>query len=243
MRAGHAGGLRGDRTRSMTAVQACCAAVSVALITSSTALRPWRLVSSVESRKDGVGRNTPSCPSIVTSSQTASWRTTPVLSTVVRWICSKSMSRPVGARARAGLPWSNRTNVPVCLWQTAIDLLDAGAPTTPGGLLHGDFHFGNLFWDADQVSGVIDWAETSWGPADHDVAHLCSDFAMLQGPLSAETFRSTYQLSGGRLTPTRTRRATGRSTASSASCPTLPASCLLYNLAGLTSARRDFDND
>lgn len=93
--------------------------------------------------------------------------------------------------------WTRRPEV----WQRAISLLDAGAPTTPSRLLHGDFHFGNLLWDVDQISGVIDWAETSWGPADHDVAHLCSDFAMLHGPLSAETFRSAYQLAGGCLDP------------------------------------------
>lgn len=87
------------------------------------------------------------------------------------------------------------------LWRRAIDLFSAGAPTTSDGLLHGDFHLGNLLWENDHVSGLIDWAETSWGPPDLDVAHLCSDFAMIHGATAAETFRSAYLHAGGHLDP------------------------------------------
>ncbi|HEX5334835.1 MAG TPA: phosphotransferase, partial [Propionicimonas sp.] len=91
--------------------------------------------------------------------------------------------------------WTTRPE----LWQTAINLRAAGAPSTPFGLLHRDFHLGNILWQGDTVSGLVDWAETSWGPADLDVAHLCSDFAMLHTTTGADAFREAYLRRGGRL--------------------------------------------
>jgi aminoglycoside/choline kinase family phosphotransferase len=91
--------------------------------------------------------------------------------------------------------WTSRP----ALWQRAIDLRAAGAPSTRFGLIHRDFHFGNILWQGASVSGLVDWAETSWGPADLDVAHLCSDFAMLHTTDGATAFRHAYQRSGGSL--------------------------------------------
>lgn len=93
--------------------------------------------------------------------------------------------------------WTGRPE----LWRHAIALGKTGAPPTPYGLLHRDFHFGNLLWEGDQISGLIDWAELSWGPPDLDVAHLCSDFAMLHDVGEAEAFRTAYVAQGGRLDP------------------------------------------
>ena len=93
--------------------------------------------------------------------------------------------------------WTSRP----ALWQRAIDLQAAGAPPTPFGLLHRDFHLGNILWQGDRVSGLIDWAEASWGPPDLDVAHLCSDFAMLHAVAGADAFREAYTRRGGRLEP------------------------------------------
>ena len=87
------------------------------------------------------------------------------------------------------------------LWQQAIDVWAAGPPPTPYGLLHRDFHLGNTLWQGDTVTGLIDWAETSWGPPDLDVAHICSDFAMLHTTADVETFRAAYLREGGRLDP------------------------------------------
>jgi aminoglycoside phosphotransferase (APT) family kinase protein len=87
------------------------------------------------------------------------------------------------------------------LWRQAIDVWSAGPPPTPYGLLHRDFHLGNTLWQGDTVTGLIDWAETSWGPPDLDVAHACSDFAMLHTIADAEAFRAAYVRQGGRLDP------------------------------------------
>jgi len=86
-------------------------------------------------------------------------------------------------------------------WRRAIDILNAGPPSTSQGLLHRDFHLDNTLWQGDGVSGLVDWAEASWGPSDLDVAHACSDFAMLHTTADGEAFRRAYLEQGGRLDP------------------------------------------
>lgn len=87
------------------------------------------------------------------------------------------------------------------LWYRAIKIKSPGSPPTPYGLLHRDFHLSNVLWQGDRLTGLIDWAETSWGPADFDVAHACSDFAMLHTVADALAFRTAYTRQGGRLDP------------------------------------------
>ena len=65
--------------------------------------------------------------------------------------------------------------------------------------MHRDFHPGNILWQGDRITGVIDWAETSWGPADLDVVHSCTNFAMLHDFASARAFLAAYRRHGGRL--------------------------------------------
>jgi aminoglycoside phosphotransferase (APT) family kinase protein len=87
------------------------------------------------------------------------------------------------------------------LWRQAIDRWRAGPPPTAYGLLHRDFHLSNVLCQGDTVTGLVDWAETSWGPPDLDVAHACADFAMLHTTADAEAFRAAYLRQGGRLEP------------------------------------------
>lgn len=93
--------------------------------------------------------------------------------------------------------WTSRPK----LWQRAIAIVRAGVPTTPSGLLHRDFHLGNVLWEDDTITGIVDWAETCWGPPDLDVAHLCSDVAMMHDPADAARVRTAYLRAGGRLDP------------------------------------------
>jgi hypothetical protein len=46
---------------------------------------------------------------------------------------------------------------------------------------------------------VIDWAETSWGPADLDVMHSRANFAILHDLDSAVAFSDAYRWHGGVL--------------------------------------------
>jgi Ser/Thr protein kinase RdoA (MazF antagonist) len=93
--------------------------------------------------------------------------------------------------------WSTRPR----LWAEAIERCRGPRPSTSQHLIHRDFHPGNTLWEHDRVSGLIDWAETSWGPSDLDVAHACSNFAMLHTVADAEAFTRAYEHRGGRLDP------------------------------------------
>lgn len=74
-------------------------------------------------------------------------------------------------------------------WAAAIDVIRKPAPPDEGRLLHRDFRPGNVLFDVPpprpagaRITGVVDWAATSWGPADLDVAHCSTNLALLHGP-------------------------------------------------------------
>ncbi len=79
------------------------------------------------------------------------------------------------------------------LWRQAFTMLDAEPPSYTGCFLHRDFHVSNLLWSGGEVAGVVDWVETSWGPAALDVAHVSTYLAMLRGPSVAHRFRTRHQ--------------------------------------------------
>ncbi len=72
-------------------------------------------------------------------------------------------------------------------------MLDQPPPSYEGAFLHRDFHLGNLLWQDGQVSGVVDWVETSWGPRALDVAHCSTYLAMLHDPEAAGPFTAAYR--------------------------------------------------
>ena len=78
------------------------------------------------------------------------------------------------------------------LWERGFDELEQPAPAYVGTFLHRDFHLGNVLWKDGQVSGVVDWVETSWGPAYLDVAHASTYLAMLHGIEAAAKFADAY---------------------------------------------------
>ncbi|MPY55145.1 alpha/beta fold hydrolase [Streptomyces acidicola] len=87
-------------------------------------------------------------------------------------------------------------------WDRAVDVIRRAAPAYEGCFLHRDFHPGNvLFTGAGEtlrITGVVDWVETSWGPADLDVAHCSTALALLHGPEHGLGFRARYEARGGR---------------------------------------------
>jgi aminoglycoside phosphotransferase (APT) family kinase protein len=103
------------------------------------------------------------------------------------------------ARAEKQLvpPWSRAD---VC-YAEAFARINAPAPPYRRTFLHRDYHPGNVLWDRGEVSGVVDWVETSTGPADLDVAHCVSNLAGLHGVDAAAAFRSAYVDAGGVLDP------------------------------------------
>jgi Ser/Thr protein kinase RdoA (MazF antagonist) len=80
------------------------------------------------------------------------------------------------------------------------------APPYEGRFLHRDFHPGNVLFDVPpprpegaRISGVVDWAAVSWGPADLDVAHCSTNLALLHGPEWGLRFAEAYEEAGGML--------------------------------------------
>ncbi|MFF0088831.1 alpha/beta fold hydrolase [Streptomyces canus] len=87
------------------------------------------------------------------------------------------------------------------LWERAVDVIRQDPPPYEGRFLHRDFHPGNVLFTgagADlRISGVVDWVETSWGPADLDVAHCSTALALLHGPEHGLAFGQRYEAHGG----------------------------------------------
>ncbi|AYC40456.1 phosphotransferase family protein [Streptomyces griseorubiginosus] len=50
-----------------------------------------------------------------------------------------------------------------------------------------------------RVTGVVDWVQNSWGPADLDVAHCSTNLALLHGPAWGLRFAEAYEEAGGVL--------------------------------------------
>ncbi|UUZ57827.1 aminoglycoside phosphotransferase family protein [Nocardioides sp. B-3] len=57
--------------------------------------------------------------------------------------------------------WAARPDV----WRAAFDLLASDAPGFEPTFLHRDFGPHNLLWSGDEITGIVDWVETSTGPA------------------------------------------------------------------------------
>ncbi len=102
------------------------------------------------------------------------------------WATEAKMSVP---------PWGRDPGV----YEEAFARLRESAPAYEPTFLHRDFHPGNVLWEDGRVSGVVDWVETSTGPADLDVAHCMSNLAGLHGVDAALAFRRAYVDRGGRL--------------------------------------------
>ncbi|MYW98824.1 MULTISPECIES: aminoglycoside phosphotransferase family protein [unclassified Streptomyces] len=89
------------------------------------------------------------------------------------------------------------------LWQRAVDVIRREPPAYRGCFLHRDFHPGNVLFsgtgDDLRISGVVDWVETSWGPADLDVAHCSTALALLHGVPAGMRFADRYVAAGGIL--------------------------------------------
>jgi aminoglycoside phosphotransferase (APT) family kinase protein len=89
------------------------------------------------------------------------------------------------------------------VWATAIDIIRGPVPSYVGRYLHRDFQPGNVLFDGqNRLTGVVDWASPSWGPADLDVAHCATNLALLHGPSRGLEFVAAYESAGGTLAST-----------------------------------------
>ncbi|QFR02483.1 aminoglycoside phosphotransferase family protein [Streptomyces phaeolivaceus] len=114
-------------------------------------------------------------------------------------------------RPRTYQAWTSPERVTTAggaLWERAVDVIRREPPAWEGCFLHRDFHPGNVLFTGGVgggggggglgISGVVDWVETSWGPADLDVAHCATALALLFGAEYGVGFGERYEAWGGR---------------------------------------------
>ncbi|WP_069884295.1 phosphotransferase family protein [Streptomyces luteocolor] len=120
------------------------------------------------------------------------------------------LSVPAASRPRDYQAWTSPERVSPPddtarpeLWRRAVEAIRRRPPTYRACFLHRDFHPGNVLFTGDgdgmRISGVVDWVETSWGPADLDVAHCSTALALLHGVLTGMDFADRYTAAGGTL--------------------------------------------
>jgi aminoglycoside phosphotransferase (APT) family kinase protein len=103
----------------------------------------------------------------------------------------------------AGVAWQPGSPTELPRTERVLALIDAGLalardPGLEGGvLLHHDFHHGNVLWQGDRASGVVDWNEACVGPALCDVGYCSVDLAMTHGRAASERFTAAYSRAVG----------------------------------------------
>lgn len=91
-------------------------------------------------------------------------------------------------------PWSRHRQA----WQRAVEVYEGPPPVVEHRFIHRDYHPGNVLWSRGRVTGVVDWATTSIGSPEADVAHCRAN---LVGHFSAEVadrFLKHWQCLSGR---------------------------------------------
>lgn len=90
--------------------------------------------------------------------------------------------------------WASDTD----LWEDAFALLRGEPPTYEPRFIHRDFQPRNVLWDRGEITGIVDWVETSIGPAWLDVAHCATNIALAHGSEVADRFADAYVATTGR---------------------------------------------
>ncbi|GAA3965688.1 hypothetical protein GCM10023085_55240 [Actinomadura viridis] len=84
------------------------------------------------------------------------------------------------------------------LWERAFTAAAGPAPDAPYRFIHRDYQPDNTLWSYGRLTGIVDWSETSYGPAAVDIAHMRLALALRYGPPAAERFLTKFdQVSGG----------------------------------------------
>ncbi|MER7556720.1 aminoglycoside phosphotransferase family protein [Nocardioides sp. NPDC126508] len=109
----------------------------------------------------------------------------------------------IDVRSYQSWAWEEKFVVPTWaadtrLWEDAFALLRTAPPAYTPCFIHRDFALRNVLWSGDEITGVVDWVETSTGPAWLDVAHCSSNIAVRQGNGPADAFAEAYTALTGR---------------------------------------------
>ena len=83
------------------------------------------------------------------------------------------------------------------LWERVAAVLTGPWPAHRAIFIHRDWHPGNVLWDGDRVTGVVDWATAARGPAGLDLARMRLNLASRHGRAAADRFVELYVAAGG----------------------------------------------
>ena len=85
------------------------------------------------------------------------------------------------------------------LWQTVRELSASFHADSPS-LLHIDYWSGNLLWQKNEISAVLDWEEAAYGDPAVDVAYARMNMVLMGAPDAADEFLRVYESEMGRKT-------------------------------------------
>jgi aminoglycoside phosphotransferase (APT) family kinase protein len=83
------------------------------------------------------------------------------------------------------------------VWQVVHDLWPHRRPVSPT-LVHLDYWLGNILWDGDRITAVVDWEEAAYGDPAIDVAYLCMGLIVEGLSKEADEFLTTYEAAAAR---------------------------------------------
>lgn len=73
--------------------------------------------------------------------------------------------------------------------------------STPAGLTHHDFWSGNVVWEDNVLTGVVDWTGGSLGPPGFDIGWCRLDLYLLHGQGIADRFLDAYETASESVLP------------------------------------------
>jgi aminoglycoside phosphotransferase (APT) family kinase protein len=83
------------------------------------------------------------------------------------------------------------------LWDVLRDKLMYLRPVK-AGLVHMDYWAGNMLWQSDQITAVVDWEEAGYGEPGVDVGYAYHDMFSLGSEELAAAFLAAYEAEAGR---------------------------------------------
>jgi aminoglycoside phosphotransferase (APT) family kinase protein len=92
---------------------------------------------------------------------------------------------PYQEQAQRSVPaW---TSIPQ-VWAAAIDVCASPSPSGPIAFIHRDYHPGNVLFEGDRLTGIVDWVNACAGPPEIDIAHCRINIALAHGLDAADEF-------------------------------------------------------
>jgi aminoglycoside phosphotransferase (APT) family kinase protein len=86
--------------------------------------------------------------------------------------------------ARSVPAWTSMPEV----WRAAISVCAGPPPSGPTVFIHRDYHPGNVLFEGDLLTGIVDWVNACAGPPEIDIAHCRINIALAHGLDAADEF-------------------------------------------------------